>query len=228
MNFLILGLTVLLTAALASLPLARPAEWADDLGNKKAWTKLFIFALLTSLATLLVGAAPRLDADLLKFVALCLGVSLTSVAFFYSVVTDFKLRKADRRLAQITLAIASVPALGLMVRESDWITASASISLAIVACVAYLFGGRHVGAGDARALFIISLVLLPLMGWEAFMWASAFLGVSFIVIGFAVAAVRKTAKTSFPAVPMLIFPYLAALVIASYYDFPPLLISMAI
>lgn len=218
MELIIAILGVAAALGLAALPVISPPEWADDL-SRSTWIKAAVIAGLLGSAVAVAAVVQLGSEDLFKLLATVFGGALLTVVFVVSLVTDYKLRLVDRRQLNIASLVTGVFGLAHLVNSGDWLTGAVTAAMLLFAAVIYLFV-FSVGASDARAVCLVATAAVPVIAWNGFLWASLGAGVYFILIGFTVAFVKRTMKSSFPAVPMLLFPYWLTLVISLFYTLP--------
>lgn len=227
MDYAVIAGAVLLTALLAALPLFSPPDWAEDLGDRKLWTKLALSTGLLGAGLAVGGGLALRDAPFFLFLAGSVALGLFTVVTFQSAVTDYRLRLVDRRMLNLATAVTAVLGLAALVSMQAVVTAAVSVSLLLFAAVVYLFV-FSVGASDARAVALVATAAVPVMGWNGFVWASLLAGVSFMAIGLGVAFIKRTMKSSFPAVPMLLFPYWIVLALTPFMLLPFAFPSLAV
>lgn len=217
--FLVLTISTLLTVAGGVLPLLFPTDWEQEKYDVIPWRKTGIVSIVLGLfAILIVGLGLGKDASLALLLSGTLAAGLITVCLVYSLVTDWTLRLVDRRLLNGSSLLLVGPSIYLLISEKDIITAAVALMFLTFATFIYLFI-YSIGASDVRALVLVSTGAIPFIGFSGFIWGSLFAGIYFVIIGLSVAFYQRTMRASFPAVPMLIFPYWLMIVIAPFVMF---------
>lgn len=201
--------------------LGEKSKWHTEISTK-AWNRIGLLALAFAIGSpLLVYTGLEDKGDVWRVFASCLAAGLVSVVLAWSW-TDFLVRKVDRRILRFATQITAITGTAYLITHWDKFTAIAAVAMILLGMFVYTFV-RTIGASDARALILIGTGVVPIVGMSGFilsMYGVAFL---FILFGATMIMIKKSInpEVSFPAVPMLLFPFVGILTFSSYMGFAP-------
>lgn len=195
-----------ISGLLSFYPKVKPVDWADEIGEASTWNIIHgsAFALATAASAFVAFTWP--SDDVLFLLAAAVSAGILSVALVYSAVTDVKARKVDRRVLNGGTALATPFALATLIERQDWTTLITSAVLFALGVVIYLFVFA-IGASDARAIMLISVTAIPVVGYFGFMWAVIGCSLLFIVTAVGLGVRHGSFRVSLPAAPVLIAPF---------------------
>lgn len=213
-----LGLIALGALTTSSL-LRRPTWLAEDPQLAANWGKLSwlsgLSGLIAGLIALGLVLAQGLHGQSIPLAAV-LGFSVT-----HTLVTDFKLRYADRwtlRLASLVAFVVGCYILATYGIETDWLF---YLVFAVAARAIGLLPG--VGESDGRAFLLLVLATYPVAAFAGLQW-SILLSVATVTLFFVIQAIRTKqfsprillAKFSFPMVPLVLAPALLVVLLSPW------------
>lgn len=197
--------------------LYEPVWVQRDMVLKERWSDLNLSALCAALGTSALTAYLYGDANIayVSYTTVVVGmITFCAVQMFE---TDFAVRRADRFALNDTLLTVLLLGLGLFYFLGYEKADLTGFIVFLIGCLAIGFLFNSIGESDIRALIISSLSVIVIAGIEILQLV--FIGFLIFALWYlAILVVRKrslkaiTAKTSFPAVPMILFPALFVLV----------------
>jgi len=222
---------VILVAIVAGYQYLRPPTWMKEKIGKKKWSTVLVVSVTTSLVYSLFFVPFVLsDEHLLNYAAFTLAGASATFLLIQTSYTDYLHRVADRRALNF-LTLMNLPLVSwLMIEQQNWfvlIVSAGMILLGVFFYLSYYFMER-IGTSDIRMMWFVAVAVIPLIGLNGVVWAALITGVEFIVMAAVVAWIKKTLKASFPAVPMLLFPFWTVLMLTIFVELPLMYGSMAI
>lgn len=227
-------LPLIIAGGISFISALRKPEWSEDFGDNRAWRKLGLISTTASLVAIVInlyGSSAFVNynsvSSVLHVWAVTVLIAILTTATVQSVATDMKLRLVDRKMLNAS-TLVSVPFAALAYSVSGWlkidlwVTLGVSVGMLLFAAFVYIFV-FSIGASDARALALVAVAALPVLGWSGYIWATLAAGVFFMITGFTVAFVKRSVRESFPAVPMLLGPYCVFAVLSSLIFLPALI-----
>lgn len=208
--FYLCGPAVLVIAGLCLLFLKFPPEWVHELATP--WSKVLKISTMYSILAMGVsqlhfrewGSYPRCAATLVMGLLTLLTIS--------SMVTDWQVRKVDRRLLRVAMGIAAcVNFPGFLHSSKGFQTTLFIIMLAV--CMLFF---SNVGASDVRALLFVVVGVIPLIGLDLFImsiWLLIAVFVGYTLIEYlhenrTVKGYFTSKSNNVPMVPLILVPYM--------------------
>jgi hypothetical protein len=195
---------------LALFSIKRPPEWIAEGALAPFWSKINLLGLLVS-AVLSTVTFLTLNSYMMEYrVVAALSSAILSFVTVQTFFTDFTHRKADRRVLRIANVISL--AVGYWFLNTYDKQSLVFYAVFAIAATAVLFL-NNVGESDARALQLIVLSALPVLGIAGMkLGIVGFLALT-LIYGIIWAVKQKsfklllTKKASIPAVPLIVAPF---------------------
>lgn len=215
-------LPVLLGAAVAVLlylhSVVFKPVWADDL--KTDWKTINNISVFPTLLMIWVTFFIFRDLDFWLVTGATVSIAALTYCFTQSAFTDPQVRSVDRRV----LYLAMVPPLGVHGYLLTRVEGNPELILWIVLIMASaaLVFLPLMGPSDGRALLLASIAAFPILGINWFTYALFGFVAGLLLYNLILAIYRRKTlgvpilksfamKTSFPAVPFILFPFVVAI-----------------
>lgn len=208
------GIALFVPAALCVFSLRYPPTWVTEGALSLKWGPLNVLALSLSVSLMiLAGFIYSSFAIEYVFIAV-LSTGVMSFVAVQTFATDFVLRKADRRLLRMANFVSAVAGLWFLSNYTDHTTVLVYVLLFL--CFSLLMFVPQLGQSDTRALQLVILSSIPVIGIGGFQ-AGMILVAIFVVI-YGLIKSRKSlssllTKISTPLVPLIIAPYVLMVVL---------------
>lgn len=185
----------------------RPPTWLSNGPLEKHWKKINITGLITSVFLGLIAFIiyrnfiPEYQA---------LAVSSTMILSFIlvqSFFTDVAQRLVDRKVLYWAMFFMGIIATWFVFTFGDE-TLKITFVLFVIISSAFIFLPVF-GASDGRALTLMVMASIPVLGTQQFINASYIFIALLILIGIIMAIKTRKMKVMIPAVPIIIAPYLS-------------------
>lgn len=207
------ALAVVMPVLLGVLSIVREPKWILEGKLAPYWKKINLLSIALGIGFAILAwfiyspfgvEVQALAALLVSLMAFC----LTQMSF-----TDFSQRYADRRVLNTSNLVAFAVGGSFI-----WMALGQTIFLVymimLLAATVVIFI-PNIGASDGRALQLVVLGSVPLVGLVGFQWGLMFFMVTLLLYGIGNAIYEKSwkalvGKRSLPLVPLIIFPFLFA------------------
>lgn len=205
------AIALFIPAALCVFSLRYPPGWVYESPVFPKWKQLNIISL--ALSSLLIVATKIMYSAYSDEYALMAMLAIGTMSFIaiQTFATDFTLRLADRRVLRIANLVAASSGLWFLITYTDE-TMVLLYMLFFLVFSAFFFVPK-IGASDVRALQLVTLAGVPVLGLQGFQ--IGFILVAVAVIAYGVVVSLRTngnlsgmlTKLSTPLVPLIITPF---------------------
>lgn len=210
-------IAVFVPTALCVFSVRYQPVWVSEGTLSSKWKSLNVLAL--SLSVLLIISVWFLYSDFnteYTFMA-ALSVGTMSFIMVQTFATDFVMRLADRRVLRIANLVSGIAGLWFLISYTDKVIVLLYVLFFLFFCV--LLFVPKLGQSDARALQLVLLSSMPVIGLEGFQ--IGFLLVAVFVVSYGIVKSLKDngnlsgmlTKMSTPLVPLIIAPFVVMVII---------------